>query len=253
MNTNLRYTTIHHDVRIAFKLTLCDYMVADSIHQLSHQRVCERSNVDIAEFLGIDEKSVRRAKVSLEEKGLIEPRNGGVVTTEKWYNAAVFAQSGGDSLGKMPSNSAKCRDIRQNADCSIYNNNKNTNSDALDRASGVSSSLEEDSDEPPIVEHRHLDEYGMPVETPPPKAPKLDKVGPVFALWGNYPANWKLRKAQRQAALNLLSERGIDSVKRALRFYDENKDNKFCPVINSPYDLDSKWADLATFKRKNEL
>lgn len=72
----------------------------------------------------------------------------------------------------------------------------------------------------------------------------------VFALFGKHPANWKINKTQLQAAENLFLERGVDQIMVAIKFYRENKEDKFCPVIASPYDLDSKWAKLIAFKKK---
>lgn len=72
----------------------------------------------------------------------------------------------------------------------------------------------------------------------------------VFALFGNVPANWRINKTQLQSAENLFTERGIEQIIKALQFYKENKDEEYCPVINSPYDLDSKWAKLVVFKKK---
>lgn len=65
------------------------------------------------------------------------------------------------------------------------------------------------------------------------------------------PANWIVNKNQHIAAENLYTERGIKAVRNALQFYKEKKDEEFCPQITSPYDLDSKWTKLATFKSKH--
>ena len=72
----------------------------------------------------------------------------------------------------------------------------------------------------------------------------------VFALFGKYPLNWKINKTQLQAAENLFLERGVEQIMKAINFVKQNKDKEFCPVINSPYDLDSKWAKIISFKKK---
>ena len=72
----------------------------------------------------------------------------------------------------------------------------------------------------------------------------------VFSLFGKYPLNWKISKTQLQAAENLFTERGSEQIIKALNFYKENKEEEFCPVINSPYDLDSKWAKLISYKKR---
>ena len=83
-----------------------------------------------------------------------------------------------------------------------------------------------------------------------PQTKKYPNARKVFALWGNYPANWKINKTQLQAAENLYSERGVEQIIKALKFYQENKEDQFCPEINSPYDMDSKWAKIISFKKK---
>ena len=70
---------------------------------------------------------------------------------------------------------------------------------------------------------------------------------------GKYPLNWKVNKAQRTSAENLSKERGEDAIRNALKFYKEHQDDEFCPKISSPFDLDSKWTKLASFKKKNGL
>ena len=72
----------------------------------------------------------------------------------------------------------------------------------------------------------------------------------VFGLFGKYPANWKINKTQLQSAENLFLERGVVQILKAINFYKENKESEFCPVINSPYDLDSKWAKLISYKKR---
>lgn len=69
-------------------------------------------------------------------------------------------------------------------------------------------------------------------------------------IQGRNPANWKVNKTQLLACENLYTERGLDKIKSALLFYEGNKDKQYCPKINSPYDLDSKWTNLGEFKIK---
>lgn len=73
----------------------------------------------------------------------------------------------------------------------------------------------------------------------------------VAGLGKPIPANWLVNKTQMQCADNLYTERGIEKIENALRYYKEHKDDEFCPQITSPYDLDSKWTKLFSFKQKN--
>jgi hypothetical protein len=83
-----------------------------------------------------------------------------------------------------------------------------------------------------------------------PSTKKYPNALKIYNLFGKYPLNWKINKTQLQSAENLFKERGSEQIIKALEFYRENKDKEFCPTINSPYDLDSKWIKLLSFKKK---
>jgi len=85
----------------------------------------------------------------------------------------------------------------------------------------------------------------------PKKYPNAPQVRKVFQeVQGRNPANWRVNKNQLQACENLYTERGLEKVKLALEFYEDNKEKEYCPKINSPHDLDSKWTNLGEFKLK---
>lgn len=90
-------------------------------------------------------------------------------------------------------------------------------------------------------------------EERPPKVVKFDPV-PLFILFksqlGLYPLAWKTNKTQRQSAENLVTQYGLEQVRKALEFYRETKDEPFVPQILSPYDLDNKWHKLLALKKK---
>lgn len=82
------------------------------------------------------------------------------------------------------------------------------------------------------------------------KYPDADK---VFVLWGDYPRTWIKNPNQRAAAQDLFEKRKIEGIKNALDWYADLKDRDFCPQIDSPYDLDSKWAKFEKFVEKQEV
>lgn len=91
----------------------------------------------------------------------------------------------------------------------------------------------------------------------PPKRPKPDRsVEQVYAVFFELtgrptPANWRLNKTQRQAAKNLIEERKLPQVRKALLFALENHDDPYCPFVYTPYDLDSKWESLKNYRDKH--
>lgn len=62
------------------------------------------------------------------------------------------------------------------------------------------------------------------------------------------PLNWKVNKTQQTAAENLLKEHTENEIRAALTFVKNYKDQEYCPTVDSPYDLDSKWAKIKKFK-----
>jgi len=68
----------------------------------------------------------------------------------------------------------------------------------------------------------------------PQRKRKYPNASTVFTLFGRVPGNWKLNRTQLQAAENLFNERGVQQIKTALKFYEENKDQEFCPQILTP-------------------
>lgn len=82
-----------------------------------------------------------------------------------------------------------------------------------------------------------------------PNAPEVRKL--FSEVLGKNPANWKVNKTQLQSCENLYTERGLEKIKLALQYAKENREEKYCPKIDSPYDLDSKWTKLGEHKLAN--
>lgn len=75
-------------------LNINEYVVIDSIHQLSHRPAhpwCTQSKDDIAEYTGISRRTVFRAIEIGIEKGLIEKNErGDVRSTAEWFNTVLL-------------------------------------------------------------------------------------------------------------------------------------------------------------------
>ena len=81
-----------------------------------------------------------------------------------------------------------------------------------------------------------------------PNAPEIRKI--FQEVLGKNPASWNQHKTQLLACENLYTERTPAKVRSALLYYQANREEKYCPQISSPYDLDSKWTKLGEFKLK---
>ena len=97
----LQYTTINHKARKELKITLFEYCTFDSIYHLSnnpkYKGWCIAGLDHISDFIGCDEKTVRRARERGIEKGLLKiPKNkkgvkdNRITTTQLWYNTAIL-------------------------------------------------------------------------------------------------------------------------------------------------------------------
>lgn len=89
-----RFTTIYHPIRIELELTVNEYVVIDSVHQLSHKPShpwCTQSKEDIAEYTGISRATVFRAIDNAIKKGLLEKNErGDVRSTELWIETVML-------------------------------------------------------------------------------------------------------------------------------------------------------------------
>lgn len=92
-----RYTTILHEARTRLGLSLVEYCVIDSIHNLSHRPDhpwCTVSKEILGEFLNLGRATVFRAIKKGLDGGLLEKNErGDLRTTEKWIQAVVIKRS----------------------------------------------------------------------------------------------------------------------------------------------------------------
>lgn len=214
-------------------------MVCDSIHQLSHGAPTKKPNTKIAEFIGVDEISVRRAKTTLREKGLVEEVDGGWTTTEKWAHVVTY----------MPIRQ-NVEDIRQNVEShNIYI--KNNNCDSKE-----SRGKQEKKSPPTDLVVTPVDGDGNPVAQRKPAETTRD-APKVFALFkdtiGNYNPAWLRNKTERRAAQSLFETRGMEKIEKALRFWLDHKDDQYIPEVFSPHKLETKWDSLVQYRKKNGL
>jgi len=57
---------------------------------------------------------------------------------------------------------------------------------------------------------------------------------------------------QRRAALRLIETHGLDRAKKAVAYVQANRDERFCPSITTPVQLEAKWAQLEDYGRKSK-
>lgn len=229
----LRYTTIHHDVRERFNLTISEYMVIDSIMQMTkYNEACTQTAVEISKWLGIDERTVRRAKNRGFELGLLEKVPEGIIATGKFIDSVRFS-SKPDKMSEKPD---------KMSEDTIYINKEITSEQSSQE---LDSSL--DDQEETVVP---CDDWGEEIT---PRKKKDTSYRKVFVAIGgtNYPLAWNTNTTQIQAAKNLLAERGLDSVKKAVKWFKDHKDEQFCPQLSTPWEMDNKWDKALDFKYRD--
>lgn len=200
---DMRYSTIHHDIRQRFNLSLYEYVVADSIFQLSRSHPTVKSNREIGSFLGIDHKTVGKSKASLLEKGIILENDGAFTTTKLWDETVLWIKGGGEISPDWGMQSGE--GIPKSGEgIPTYNYNKYNKKDF----SKEKSFSEEEITEAPI------DTDGDFVQTKQPKAkadPANDRIRREFAAkclreLGYEPKDSIAAKTQIKRALGRISE-----------------------------------------------
>jgi len=98
----ISYTTILHEPRINFQLSLSEYCIADMIFIMSSNPEsvipgwCYARRQVLADYIGISKRAVQMAIKKLIEKGLVEKHEESeyIKTTLKWYNEVVCFSRG---------------------------------------------------------------------------------------------------------------------------------------------------------------
>lgn len=57
---------------------------------------------------------------------------------------------------------------------------------------------------------------------------------------------------QRKASVRLLEVHGLERIRKAIAYVETNRDDRFCPSITTPVQLEAKWAQLEDFGRKKQ-
>ena len=95
--SDLSFTHIYEGARAALNLSrdkyaLCNYIQTWSTYPGRCPGFCDRTQAQMAEFIGITDRGIRKMLQSLEAEDLIEkhPTNGLCRITKKWFNAVAF-------------------------------------------------------------------------------------------------------------------------------------------------------------------
>lgn len=127
-----------------------------------------------------------------------------------------------------------------------YNNNNSNNNTSEHSSRGVENVIEEE-----VTYVTYVSDDSDPLEKTKRKiTPEAQQ---VFGAFSKSKKGWMMHAAQRESADRLYHDRGLDEVRKALSFYSDHKGEKYCPIINTPFDLEAKWSSLHAFgKRKSE-
>jgi len=227
----MRYSIIHHDVKEEFGLTVSEYLVCDSIHQLSARGSYKGTWVAIADFLGTSTKTLSRSVDTLTEKGLLEQHEGGTRTSEKWFQAVTQA---GKKQDKMSGPTGQ----------NVPSTGQNVPFSPL---------YKEYKEDITVV-------APLRVEKDPPESRKLKgdtrkypNARMVFSWFPKQQPFWNTHSTELKHAEMLFTDptRGEVEVKKRLRYLREHAGEEFLPQIDSPYDLNTKWEKLSAYAKRN--
>lgn len=97
-----QFTTVDHELRRKYTLTLNEYAICDSIYHLSRDQICTMSKENLGQFIGVTKQSVHKILNTLEKKKLIKRvSKNGLKTTHLW-NKEIKDQHT-DSKESLPS------------------------------------------------------------------------------------------------------------------------------------------------------
>ncbi len=148
-----KFTKIMHDIKEELKLSVNEYMVADSIDTLSNNPKygwCIMSQEKMGEFLGLSRETINKIIKRLVIKGLIEKNESTkyVRTTQLWYDStAIYSEDKGVKQvhkGCEASSQKGVKQVHSRCEASSHNNNnidlKDNNKDSNISGSKTSSS-----------------------------------------------------------------------------------------------------------------
>lgn len=176
---------------------------------------------------GVLQKLSRLKMIALEEDGTI--------TVLNWEKKQDSYLSNAERQARYRERNA----ARNESNARIDKNRIDNNSESEDsQGDDIQSVAEEDT-----VPTRQLSKRGRTI------APTKDALE-VFALFKGDKSGWGVNKTYRLSAQRLFDSHGVEKIRKALDFYEENKDEQYCPSIFNPFDLEMKWDRLRAFRDK---
>jgi hypothetical protein len=120
------FTTIDHDLRRKFNLTLNEYAIIDSIYYLSRNDLCSASKKYLGDFIGISKQAVHKILNKLESKNLIGRNTLGVKTSAIWDNEIlkIHGINGKESLPQSKESLPQSKESLPNGVKKVYSESK---------------------------------------------------------------------------------------------------------------------------------
>lgn len=226
-----------------------------------HKKVDKISLTQFEKMSGLSRKSVCRGLNELIELKIITVEKEGYINKyqvqkdyELWGSVKPVTSDKNDtksSVKPVTKTSDKNDTYKRKKERKIFGEAKASAKlpPLLDNKEDMSWNKQSDDYEEGVVD---LDGDGSLAEekkAPTRKYPNAPAVRKIFQeVLGRDPSNWRINKNQLTSCENLVKERGLDRIKRALEFYKEHEEEEYCPKIHSPFDLDSKWTKLGEYK-----
>lgn len=205
------------------------------------------TNSQISQMTGLKKERVSEAKRRLLARNIVTEKRNKISIQKDWEKWIELRKS--VTIVTEKRNSELRKSVHTKETITKEKISESKDSQSKNKKDMGWNKKSDNDDDLPVVDMDTGEVSGEKVRTKKyPNAPAVRKV--FQAVLGKNPQNWRVNKNQLLACENLYTERGIEKVKRALEFYKEYKDEQYCPIINSPHDLDSKWDKLLNFKKK---
>lgn len=226
----MKYTTVQHDVRLKFNLTMNDYAVIDCIYHLQLKKGwCNCSKEYLSKWLGISSRSIFVIIKKLEERKLLKRNKQLLKTTKKWY--AEFSDYEKIAQPDYEESSHQTmKKVHSDYEESSHNNKTYIKKD-----------IKEELDSNLIVQAPEKKEYGNEdLNLIMQKAEKLS-----FAIQGTKTYN-------RRMAWNLYKKFGLEKTIKSIEYAAAIRGQPYAPIINDFGQLYKKIGDLICFYEKED-
>lgn len=257
MKTQVNYTTINHVARERLQLSWLEYGLCDLIYNLSNNPKspvpgwCFASRETLGKRLGLSRRAIFDMIDRLIDRKLIDrhPETKNLRITIDWYKIVIMKEDDTEVSGEAtapPVQNSTSEVVKQ-----LHQTGEATAPDAGEAtAPNIDSNIYINKTSTKVLEEKissESDNDEISKLTKTYGKPEINQV--INLLKGLYPEA-RITQGERYSVNRMLKKKPVERIVKALQFAYDNRDERFCPVIVSCYDLEKKWVKLEEFARR---